>query len=148
MTPDEIKKALECCRQPVGSGSCNECPFDYQMTKKLEETDKSCTQLMFDCVLEYIKQLESDLQLLKNDYQHSKSIAEETVERNKRLRGKLMKTLSNLKTAKTEAIREFSEKLQTRMQDLARIDNNGTPLFLVSEKFIDDFVKKIVGEIK
>ena len=71
MKPDEIKKSLECCKQPVGSGSCNKCPFDYQRTKKLEETDKSCTQLMFYCVLEYIKQLESDLQLLRNDYEHS-----------------------------------------------------------------------------
>lgn len=148
MKPDEIKKALECCRQPVGSGSCNECPFDYQRTKKLEETDKSCTQLMFDCVLEYIKQLESDLQLLKNDYEHSKSVTEETVERNQRLREKLIKALNDLKTVKTEVIREFSEKLQTRMQDLARIDNNGSPLFLVNEKFIDEIAEEMVGEVK
>ncbi|MEE1219556.1 MAG: hypothetical protein U0L20_06510 [Ruminococcus sp.] len=98
--------------------------------------------------LEYISELESDLQLLKNDYQHSKSVAEETVERNKRLREKLMKALSDLKTAKNKAIREFSEKLRTRMQDLARLDNNGLPLFLVSEKFIDEIVEEMVGEIK
>ena len=60
MKPDEIKKALECCKSPVGSGACNSCPFDYQRKKRLAPTEGSCTVLMFDCVLVYINQLEAE----------------------------------------------------------------------------------------
>ena len=99
-------------------------------------------------VLVYIQQLESDLQLLKNDYEHSKSVAEETVERNQRLREKLMKALSDLKTAKTKAIREFSERLKIKGRNISFCPETTKLNYGVTFDDINDLVTEIVGAVK
>jgi hypothetical protein len=58
---DRIIKALECCRMPVGSGACNNCPFDYQREKRLTGCDKSCTTLLFDCSLDLINRQKAEI---------------------------------------------------------------------------------------
>lgn len=52
-TPDEIKKALECCFQ--NSEQCVDCPY-YPVT---------CDRELVRDAREYIRQLESDLELEK-----------------------------------------------------------------------------------
>jgi regulator of replication initiation timing len=125
MKPDEIKAKLEF----IGEY----CDYDFN-------------DISFDGViseaLEYIKQLESDLQLLRNDYEHSKSVVGETVKRNQRLREKLMKALSDLKTAKTKAIREFSERLKEKVDcDI----HTSEGFYFMCIEAIDNLVKEMVG---
>lgn len=70
MTDNEIIKALECCRMPVGSGACNDCPFDYQREKRLTASDKSCTTLMFDYALDLINRLQAANNGLMDEIEH------------------------------------------------------------------------------
>ena len=134
MTPDEIKKALECCKQP---DECSRCPYDGNIF---------CQEQLSWEALDYIKQLESDLQLLRNDYEHSKSVVDETVERNQRLREKLIKALINLKTAKSEAIREFSERLKIKGRNISFCPETTKLNYGVTFDDINDLVTEIVGD--
>ena len=67
MENKEIIKALECCKMPVGSGSCNDCPFDYQREKRLTSTDESCTTLMFDYALDLINRQQAEIENYSNN---------------------------------------------------------------------------------
>lgn len=51
MTPDQIKKALECC----ANSDCRDCPY-----KDCDSYDE-CTAAMAADALPYIKQLEQEL---------------------------------------------------------------------------------------
>jgi hypothetical protein len=82
MTDNEIIKALECCRMPVGSGSCNDCPFDSQREKRLTTSDKSCTTLMFDYALDLINRQKAEIEGLKRDKtEEFKKLVETVAER-------------------------------------------------------------------
>lgn len=68
-----------------------------------------------------VAELNSDLKLLRNDYDHLKTNFDETVEKNKRLRDKVVGLTAEkdslIKTfgeCQEEAVREFAEKLQIR----------------------------------
>lgn len=99
-------------------------------------------------LLVYIQQLESDLQLLRNDYEHSKSVVDETVERNQRLREKLIKALINLKTAKSETIREFSERLKIKGRNISFCPETTKLNYGVTFDDINDLVTDMVGAVK
>lgn len=130
MTPDKIKKALECCSEHE---DCHNCPCKNECGDLSVVTTEA---------LNYIKQLESDLQLLKKDYDNLKNVAVETVERNQRLRNKLMKTLNDLKTIKSEAIKDFAEKVKLKFYE--EFDEL-IPSIMADE--IDNLVKEMVGGI-
>lgn len=109
---------------------------------------KSILKSIGSCVnfeaLEYINELESDLRLLKNDYDILKSVADETVERNQRLREKLMRTTSDLKKAKSDAIKEFAEKIKASKDTLFNNIYSGFHFNVI----IDSIAKEMVGEDK
>lgn len=51
MTDSEIKKALECCKMPVGSGACNSCPLKAVRDSLRKEDTKSCTTILLENAL-------------------------------------------------------------------------------------------------
>ena len=68
-----------------------------------------------------VAELNSDLKLLKNDYDCLKTNFDETVEKNKRLRDKVVgltaekdQLIKTFGECQEEAVREFAEKLQIR----------------------------------
>lgn len=137
MTPDEIKKALKCCKQPVGSGSCNKCPFDYQRIKKLGATDKSCTQLMFDCVLEYINQLEAEVESITEKFECQQQVYSD-------LHYIIQSHAEEIKIVKSEAIKEFAEKLKGKLfYECGDINFSET---CEIRRIVDNLVKETVGE--
>lgn len=126
MTPDEIKTALECCLKTNQAYKCTDCRY-YNKTA-------NCLRSLMTDTVDVINRQQAEIESLNN------KLIEQQLKNNM-----LYETSLEIKS---KAIKEFAEKLQARMQDLARIDNNGTPLFLVSDEFIDDVVKEMVGEIK
>lgn len=110
-------------------------------------------------VLVYINQIEAEKKEIKGKFEYQQQVYADLnkIIKNQKteIDGLKARNINNCRhwqtkysSLRAEAIKGFAEKLQTRMQDLARIDNNGSPLFLVSDEFIDDVVKEMVGEIK
>ena len=135
MTDKEIIKALECC----SSGEamiCEECPLNEECYN--DELDLA--ELALDLINRQQEQLEaaiagqetlqkalaekdrevaklnSDLKLLKNNYEHLKTNFDETVEKNKRLRDKVVgltaekeQLIKTFGECQAEAVREFAK---------------------------------------
>ena len=133
-TDEQIKKALECCN----NGSCRECPFRCGSA--------ACVTNLLRAVLDLdnrqeaeIAELKSDLTLLKNDYEQCKSVYDEEKAKVAKLNDKLITAYKLLKTAKFEAIKEFSERLKEQKLFIV-----GGSMVFVSD--IDSLAKEMVGE--
>ncbi len=61
MTDNEIIKALECCKMPVGSGSCNNCPLK-DIRNKRRIGDKSCTTISLEDALDLINRQKAEIE--------------------------------------------------------------------------------------
>ena len=102
-TDEDVIRALECCKMPVGSGACNNCPFDYQRVKRLTGSDKSCTMVMFDCALDLINRQEAEIEELRHKYELA------VAEREANVKG----FTDVIATAKSEAVKEFANSVKT-----------------------------------
>ena len=135
MTDKEIIKALECCL----SGKeelCKECPLngkcfgdvDYLLELVLDLINRQQEQLeaaanghetlqkaLADKNKE-VAELNSDLKLSKNNHEHLKTNFDETVEKNKRLRDKVV----GLTAEKDQLIKTFSECQEEAVKDFAK----------------------------
>ena len=135
MTDKEIIKALECCL----SGKeelCKECPLngkcygdiDYLLELTLDLINRQQEQLeaaiagqetlqkaLADKDRE-VAELNSDLKLLKNDYNCLKANFDETIEKNKRLRDKVV----GLTAEKDRLIETFGECQEEAVKDFAK----------------------------
>ena len=61
MTDNEIIKALECCKMPVGSGACNGCPLKTVRDSLRKEDTKSCTTILLENALDLINRQKAEL---------------------------------------------------------------------------------------
>lgn len=146
MADNEIIKVLECCLE----SECEKCQYQY---------DTACKEYILHGCLSFInrqkaeiealtmenKQLKSDLQLLKGDYEYVKDNLDEIVERDKqlilKLRLKLAKAYSEQKTIKSEAIKDFAEKVKLKFYE--EFDEL-IPSIMADE--IDNLVAEMVGD--
>lgn len=117
MTDNEIRKALErCFARGFDESTCYECPF-YTATAK-------CTEDLRDSALDLINRQKAENESLKVDL------------------AKCSIRLDNLyKTAdeiKSEAIKEFAERLKEKLQWDVEFDNK-----LVFESDIENLVKEM-----
>lgn len=117
MTDEQIIKALECCfTLGFDESTCYECPF-YTATAK-------CTEDLRDSVLNLIMRQKAEIEGL----QERISYLEESIDCSRKEYNKL---LQKLQQAKSEAIKEFAEKLKKRFYlsagrgvvDVYHIDN-------------------------
>lgn len=135
MTDKEIIKALECCL----SGKeelCKECPLngkcygdvDYLLELALDLINRQQEQIeaaiagqetLQKALAEKdreVAELNSDLKLLKNNHEHLKTNFDETVEKNKRLRDKVV----GLTAEKDRLIETFGECQERAVKDFAK----------------------------
>lgn len=136
MTDEQIIKALECCKMPVGSGACNNCPLDYQREKRLTSSEKSCTTLLFDYTLDLINLQRAEIDELTretipelrasleraNQYGIE---ADKEIERKDRILesyalqyGTVADKDVLLKRAKAEAVKEFAKKTEKMITEI------------------------------
>lgn len=195
MTDKEIIKALECCASE-SIEDCQVCPYMFdtiyceQMKLRADALDlinrqqeqleaavagqETLQKALADKDRE-VAELNSDLKLLKNDYDNLKTNFDETVEKNKRLRDKVvgltaekeierLKKLLEEEEAKykecakrfyKEAIKEFAERLKEALpmecitvvegNDMEGITDTG---FQKDDTMttIDNLVKEMIGE--
>ena len=65
MTDNEIIKALECCKRPVGTGACKDCPLDK---------DRPCTTTMIENALDLINRQKAEIERLQKDSERLKKV--------------------------------------------------------------------------
>lgn len=139
MTDTEIIENLECCME----GECEKCTY---------QDVTACKEYIFHDCLDLIARQKAEIERLKKIQQVQ---ADRIVEERGR-RYELAGTLSmEIKTAKSEAIREFAEKLKENLAvDCDRVCErssllcgsiSGYPIYEV-EDCIDNLVKERVGE--
>lgn len=131
MTDKETIKALECC----ANEDCDNCPnaigmfCGYELSAPaLDLINRQHEQLeaaiagqetLQKALAEKdreVAELNSDLKLLKNNYDHLKTNFDETVEKNKRLRDKVV----GLTAEKEQLIRTFGECQAEAVRDFAK----------------------------
>lgn len=164
-TDEQIKKAMECCCET----ECKECPFrcgsavcisnlmeaildliNRQEAEKAELQRENCElKSKIERVRVEVAELNSNLILLRNDYEQCRSSYEEYKAKVAILNDKLITAYKLLKSAKSEAIKEFAERLKARTTTIFWRVNEDTreithPFVDVNE--IDNLVEEMVGE--
>ena len=132
MNDKDIIKALECCNS-TDSDCLNKCPY-FNYTAK-------CSQAMIKDTLDLINRQQAEIKKLQEHIQKCDTVEQRADE----LIAQLQK---ELKTAKSEAVKEFAERLKEKFRDVARIDYNGKPMFIVGDAFVDNLVKEMGGDDK
>ena len=121
MTEEQIIKALEYCfTRGFDESTCYECPF-YTATAK-------CTEDLRESVLDLINRQKAEIERLKRDIAIHEHVHEESNAAYQVL----------VKQAKSEAIKEFAERLKEKLQWDVEFDNK-----LVFESDIDSLVKEM-----
>ena len=123
MTDNEIIKALECCL--IECGECTVCPLKHIKSVK-------CLDLLNRNAYNLINRQKAEIEKLKKekDEMHKDVIVAEEY-------------AWSLKTAKSEAIREFAEKLKANM---VQILFGGHKYNVITEHGIDYYARETVGE--
>ena len=121
MTDNEIIKALECCSEPYNI--CAECPMPNHI-----KDDCRCGEHLANYALDLINRQQEEIERLQNtinDILDRKPILVERAE----------------KYAKSEAIKEFAEKLK----EIVKFTDDTYECWEI-EGYIDNLVKETVGE--
>ena len=122
MTDNEIIKALKCCNKPIGENSCTECAF-YHSGK--------CSSNMLNAALDLIKRQKAEIERLNIELQAMRSAANSYKK--------------HYETAKSEAIKEFAEKLK-EYSFLDNLSLDGKETVYVDD--IDNLVEEMMEELK
>lgn len=114
-TDNEIVKALECCCKDNYEGDCQNCPL---------QLNGGCNVILAEHALDLINRQKAEID-----------------EKSNRLR----EVLSIVAELKTEAIKEFAERLK---QHCAPGGDFGDPcgVLTVTDRWIDQLVKEMTGE--
>ena len=125
MTDEEIKKALECCHRSADSIICSsDCPL-YDECES-EETQEDICGLAVDL----IKRQQAEIERLETEL--------------KAMRGAANTYKKHYETAKSEAIKEFSERLKRRYESV-----DGQYIDRVLNTDINDIAKELTeGGVK
>lgn len=166
MTDNDIKKALECCGNQI---ACTDgCPLD-----DLGGIDK-CVHTLLLNALDLINRQQAEIEKLNvelvgmrgacESYKMHYDNAQAEIERLKKVTDLpregfftllcdalvYTKTIEEYnkfrKAIKSEAIKEFAERLKEEAEECGRIDFNGCTYCAVGFHHIDNLVKEMVGE--
>ena len=147
-TDNEIKKALECCVKDdileADNKACLECPMN---------DDNACTFNLRKYTLNLINRQQAEIERLKNCVKSE----DEVMDIAKRTMEPLVKEITReqidiaVKLSKTEAIKEFAERLKTEFSQYQReyrnvLNDEGACAMIIAKKGVDNLLKELVGE--
>lgn len=104
MTDNEIIKALKCCGNIVDS-TCKECVYH-------ETYNASCVVRLMRDALDLINRQKAEIENLNIVLQAMRNAANSYKAENERYKGFIKLLEADVKTAKSEAIKEFAEKVK------------------------------------
>ena len=129
MTDNEIIKALECCfTNDFGKTNCNKCAF-YTATAK-------CMDDMQNAVIDLINRQKAEIERLT-----AKILVKDNI--NDYNTAQLRIAREELRTAKSEAIKEFVERVKRTSIGLEIGDDKKFKMTVVSTAAIDNIVKEM-----
>lgn len=142
-TDEEIIKAVECCSEPCCV--CDECP--------LYCVGVNCSSFeLHRYALDLINRQKTEIERLKEESSDKERAYTDEYCLRKEWKDKCRQLLIEKQTAKSEAIKEFSERLKSLVNQhhymLANIHNSRDfGMFTVGfEQAIDNIVKEMVGD--
>ena len=154
MTDEQIIKALECCATDDGN-DCFQCPYGNIVYKS---GNGGCVNRCREEALDLInrqqtkiealqtdnKQLQSDVINANQNWDHIKGLWEREKEKVESAKQKVICACKMLNTAKSEAIKEFAERLKSKLNDLEF--QTKTQRKTVTVKFCDDNANWVMHE--
>ena len=131
MTDKEIIKALECCDYPTDDLCC-ECCF---------KDEYHCTTVLNEATIDLIKRQQAEIEMSANYKLLYEDLKDENLETIKCIK-------QAIEEAKTEAIKEFAERLKESEIDIDVSFGYGRECYTkaVTTIEIDNLVKEMVGE--
>lgn len=140
MKDNETLKAAECCINRT-DGRCmdRECPLFYKTTRYSD-----CKKMLVEQICELIDR--KDAEIKEQDKAIIRALelmGEIRAEAVKATEERLQAYKFHYENLKAEIVREFADRLKAKMQNVARLDDNGTPLFIIGTQFIDNLVKEM-----
>ena len=138
MTDNEIIKALECCIGGYGVRNCDDCSMHGKA---------GCIEVLPEFALDLIERQKSEIEKLKEEnssirycYETAKSY-NESIAKNC---GEMCKS-----KAKSEAIKEFSERLENALNNCETIGDRDNIAYITSDvhDIVNDLVK-VMTEVK
>jgi hypothetical protein len=145
MNDNEIVKALECCNNPPGKADCRTCPFYH--------SEGRCTENMLSNALDLINRLQAEIERLKTVHycidkvilgKQEFAIADEYLIAYQNA----LERLYNNINLKSEARKEFAERIKSKLRDLAKIEHRGEYCYLIGEAFFDNLLEEMDGKEK
>ena len=118
MTDNEIIKALECC----GDADCDNCPYSG------DDLLRPCNDNLVKDTINLINRQKDEIRETRRD-----------------LLNEIYALEHQLETAKSEAIKEFAERLKEKQQTFIGHDYTCKFIYLCD---IDNLVKEMVGDAK
>lgn len=104
---------------------------------------------VFKSSLDLIKRQKAKIEKLKKEIIDIDNFARDLC-KERLLNGNKIATFEDLQSyinkQKSEVIREFAKKIKTRLQDVSRLNNDGTVYFLVGYELIEKIAKEMEGE--
>lgn len=131
MTDEQIIKALEYCSTDIRENTCPKCAF-YKKHR--------CSTLMLNAVSDIINRQKAEIKRLGTELDLSKSFHKEAVAERNFYYHQMIRFKNIFKTAKSEAIKEFAERLKERR------GLNQMCIAIVSKDEIDNLVKEMTEE--
>lgn len=138
MTDKEIIKALECCSSNLQS-TCDNCPIHYRQSA-------DCVAYLAKNALVLINRQKAEIEKLQKTQQVQANRIIEERGRKYELASTVSILNKQIKTVKSEAINEFTEKLKEKAQ-LVELAHNHEYGFLLGDNDIDNLVKEMT-EVK
>lgn len=123
MNDNEIIKALECCNTAKTEQHCADCPFYLH---------EKCTVSMLDEAVDLINRQKAEIEGWKEAFNNLDKIARPN--------------LAFVEKAKAEAIREFAEKLKTKLSNL-EANSPDSAYKTAMEDMKDYFVPKVIDNL-
>ena len=134
MNDSEIIKALECC---YVLHQCEDCPCDYDTNGKT-----LCNEVGAN-ILGLIKRQQAEIDRLNIDLMAMRGAANSYKAHYEDLKSENLETIKILKTAKSEAVREFAEKLKEYCDEIANQEWNKRTLPVSWADAYKDFIDDI-----
>ena len=133
LTPEDIKKALECCK-PENDEGCLNCPLS-------DIPVEECSDILHTETINLINRQQAEIERLKINFENLQKTS-------KYWKDKCDELVEELTTAKSEAIKEFAERLKSDINktwyyELENDIHNARAL-----KRVDELVKEMVGDDK
>jgi ubiquitin C-terminal hydrolase len=125
-TDDEVIRALECC----ANGECDECPY---------QDNSPCKEYLNNAALDLINRQRAEIEILKKDNEYI--LMQHKFQR--RPSGDCWNDV--IEKAKSEAVKEFAERLKQNL-DISVCGYSSEEVTFDVELTIDNLVKEMTGE--